>query len=731
MEATVSLCRPSNVGGGGGGGHYGVLCRSDRSGSQKGWNHKLPSNPSSVSLPRHCSQRILLQKCRSHLKLESTFWGCEHMSLLVHERGVKKETWACSSSSSSSSSSLQSTISSSSPSSSSSSSSSSSTSSSTSSTSTSSLFSSLGVRTMKGLRNRTVMAVNGRMTTGRRRNGRVMAAAAAVSTGLTTVRCGRKRKLREGFGNTEECLQGQFFLLMSLTCREGTRKHLHPSRGDLQVCAASRAKRTGVQRSKARRKHLFGAGSEDSKAKEEEKPQLTNLQRKIKKKMRLEGLDPRRALKLITSIRNVVTNRLEDVYETLDRWAAWDIDFPLSHTKKAITILRSEEDWERVLQVSEWMVAKGYGKTLNTYLLMLMAYDKLSRVEDAEKLFETIREENPKNVSRMIWCTMLSIFLRRGRYDKMEKLWELMMTRSVAGKLPAYAVGGPLAHLQETKNVKFWVRGSVFCKPDEVVLNLVVEGFVRAGDLKKAERVLDIWGQEGFEIRRGRRILKEAKDRRLERYEVKQLRKQGGNKDADSEGADGAADQGDVSPAGVDEKIEARKRALELVKMVERLPNTKTAFYNAMNAWAEEPGQFSLSTIRRAISILRSERRWRKLVQIIRWLMDTGRKMPSNSYNLLMLSYAKLGRVDDVGRLSAKMKTMGPARIGSSGVPKEEHDGADNGEAQSGATVSDLEKATVQTPAGESLFVEKDSEGETKKGEAPMMQELWSAETGG
>lgn len=41
----------------------------------------------------------------------------------------------------------------------------------------------------------------------------------------------------------------------------------------------------------------------------------------------------------------------EAVYGGLDTWVAWEIEFPVITIKKALSILRDQEEWKRVIQV--------------------------------------------------------------------------------------------------------------------------------------------------------------------------------------------------------------------------------------------------------------------------------------------------------------------------------------------------------------------------------------------
>lgn len=44
-------------------------------------------------------------------------------------------------------------------------------------------------------------------------------------------------------------------------------------------------------------------------------------------------------------------NEKEAVYGALDKWTAWETEFPLIAAAKALRILRKRSQWKRVIQV--------------------------------------------------------------------------------------------------------------------------------------------------------------------------------------------------------------------------------------------------------------------------------------------------------------------------------------------------------------------------------------------
>ena len=48
-----------------------------------------------------------------------------------------------------------------------------------------------------------------------------------------------------------------------------------------------------------------------------------------------------------------LSNVKEEVYGALDSFIAWDLEFPLITVKKALKILQNEQEWKRIIQVTD------------------------------------------------------------------------------------------------------------------------------------------------------------------------------------------------------------------------------------------------------------------------------------------------------------------------------------------------------------------------------------------
>ncbi|KAL3699851.1 hypothetical protein R1sor_017873 [Riccia sorocarpa] len=110
-----------------------------------------------------------------------------------------------------------------------------------------------------------------------------------------------------------------------------------------------------------------------------------------------------------------LSNVKEEIYNTLDAFIAWDLEFPLIAVKKGLKTLAENGEWRRVIQVTKWMLDKGQGKTLATYLMLLEALDNEGRIEEAKVLWEKVLQENMECIPRAMFARMISMYERYGK----------------------------------------------------------------------------------------------------------------------------------------------------------------------------------------------------------------------------------------------------------------------------------------------------------------------------
>ncbi|PHU26009.1 hypothetical protein BC332_04341 [Capsicum chinense] len=116
-------------------------------------------------------------------------------------------------------------------------------------------------------------------------------------------------------------------------------------------------------------------------------------------------------------------NEKESVYGALDKWIAWETEFPLIAAAKALRILRQRRLWKRVIQVAKWMLSKGQGATMATYDALLLAFDMDNRVDEAEPLWNMILHTSTRSVSKRLFSRMISLYDHHHVPDKIVEVF--------------------------------------------------------------------------------------------------------------------------------------------------------------------------------------------------------------------------------------------------------------------------------------------------------------------
>lgn len=129
-----------------------------------------------------------------------------------------------------------------------------------------------------------------------------------------------------------------------------------------------------------------------------------------------------KALNLVRIVSGL-SNEKEAVYGALDKWTAWETEFPLIAASKALIILKKRKQWRRVIQVSKWMLSKGQGATLGTYDTVLLAFDMECRVDEAESLWNMILHTHTRSISKQLFNRMTSLYNHHNMHEKIVEVF--------------------------------------------------------------------------------------------------------------------------------------------------------------------------------------------------------------------------------------------------------------------------------------------------------------------
>ncbi|XP_027180589.1 pentatricopeptide repeat-containing protein At4g18975, chloroplastic-like isoform X1 [Coffea eugenioides] len=165
--------------------------------------------------------------------------------------------------------------------------------------------------------------------------------------------------------------------------------------------------------------------------------------------------------KALNLVRNIsgLPNEKEAVYGALDKWIAWEAEFPLIAAAKALRILRKKGQWVRVIQVAKWMLSKGQGTTMTTYDSLLLAFDMDCRIDEAERLWNMILHIHTRSTSKKLFSRMISLYDHHNMPDNVIEVFADMEELGI--------------------------------KPDEDSLRKIARAFGTLGQVDKKKLVLD------------------------------------------------------------------------------------------------------------------------------------------------------------------------------------------------------------------------------------------------
>lgn len=137
-----------------------------------------------------------------------------------------------------------------------------------------------------------------------------------------------------------------------------------------------------------------------------------------------------KALNLVRIVSDL-PNEKEAIFGALDKWTAWETEFPLMAAAKALRILRKRNQWMRVIQVAKWLLSKGQGATMATYDTLILAFDMDHRVDEAESLWNMILHTHTRSISKRLFSRMISLYDHHEMKNKIIEVFADMEELSV------------------------------------------------------------------------------------------------------------------------------------------------------------------------------------------------------------------------------------------------------------------------------------------------------------
>lgn len=140
-----------------------------------------------------------------------------------------------------------------------------------------------------------------------------------------------------------------------------------------------------------------------------------------------------KALNLVRIVTKL-PNEKDAIYGALDKWSAWETEFPLIAAAKALGIMKKRKQWLHIIQVTMWLLSKGQCMTMGTYDTLLLAFDMEGRIEEAESIWNNlILHTNTRSVSKRLFARMMAMY---DHHHMPEKLLDVFADMEELGVKP-------------------------------------------------------------------------------------------------------------------------------------------------------------------------------------------------------------------------------------------------------------------------------------------------------
>ncbi|XP_042441751.1 pentatricopeptide repeat-containing protein At4g18975, chloroplastic-like [Zingiber officinale] len=113
----------------------------------------------------------------------------------------------------------------------------------------------------------------------------------------------------------------------------------------------------------------------------------------------------------------------------LDKWSAFETEFPVIAAAKALEILQSRRKWLQIIQVTKWLLSKGQVLTMGTFDTLLLAFDMDGRVDEAESVWKIILQTNTRSVSKRLFSRMIAFYDHLHHPDKILEDSQLILSQ--------------------------------------------------------------------------------------------------------------------------------------------------------------------------------------------------------------------------------------------------------------------------------------------------------------
>ncbi|KAG4158473.1 hypothetical protein ERO13_D02G121533v2 [Gossypium hirsutum] len=102
-------------------------------------------------------------------------------------------------------------------------------------------------------------------------------------------------------------------------------------------------------------------------------------------------------------------------------------------------------------------------------------------------------------------------------------------------------------------------------------------------------------------------------------------------------------------------RIGTVSKSAKLVTCVKQLSNVKEEVYGALDSFITWELEFPLITVKKALKILQNEQEWKRIIQVIKWMLSKGQRRTMGTYFTLLNALAEDERLEEAEELWVKL----------------------------------------------------------------------------
>ncbi|GLT31230.1 hypothetical protein SLA2020_059800 [Shorea laevis] len=102
-------------------------------------------------------------------------------------------------------------------------------------------------------------------------------------------------------------------------------------------------------------------------------------------------------------------------------------------------------------------------------------------------------------------------------------------------------------------------------------------------------------------------------------------------------------------------RIGTISKSVKLVNCIKGLSNVKEEVYGSLDSFIAWELEFPLITVKKALKILEDEKEWKRIIQVIKWMLSKGQGRTMGTYFTLLNALAEDGRLDEAEELWMKI----------------------------------------------------------------------------